>query len=285
MEECSCTQLIVSPEYLRLLREVEVLRQEVIGLVLERNDLFYRRAPELEECYIRLVGGLENDLSRVRVETVRIKYIIDVIKLKLKFDSVVDIAEIERNATQSCEKAGAASLTSDGNEGGKQESNKDDGGDFEDCDHCDNIHQEELRLIYRKIIKALHPDIAGGEPCAGERLLKNAIVAYENRDLQLLKNIEAVLEEIDSSGLAEGKSKDMLSFLGNRIKDLKAKKQEIKESIKEAKKEFPLNQEVFLSDLRKVENVQKRLETAIEAENGKLEKLQDKLRYYKMKCN
>ena len=40
-----------------------------------------------------------------------------------------------------------------------------------------------------------------------------------------------------------------------------------------------------MSDLRKVENVQKRLETAIEAENGKLEKLQDKLRYYKMKCN
>ena len=284
MEECSCTQLIVSPEYLRLLREVEVLRQEVIGLVLERNDLFYRRAPELEECYIRLVGGLENDLSRVRVETVRIKYIIDVIKLKLKFDSVVDISEIERNATQSCEKAGAASLTSDGNEGdtregGKQEENESEGSDHEDYDH------EELRLIYRKIIKALHPDIAGGEPCAGERLLKNAIVAYENRDLQLLKNIEAVLEEIDSSGLAEGKSKDTLSFLGNRIKDLKAKKQEIKESIKEAKKEFPLNQEVFLSDLRKVENVQRRLETAIEAENGKLEKLQDKLRYYKMKCN
>ena len=284
MEECSCTQLIVSPEYLRLLREVEVLRQEVIGLVLERNDLFYRRAPELEECYIRLVGGLENDLSRVRVEAVRIKYIIDVIKLKLKFDSVVDIAEIERNATQSCEKAGAASLTSDGNEGdtregGKQEENESEGSDHEDYDH------EELRLIYRKIIKALHPDIAGGEPCAGERLLKNAIVAYENRDLQLLKNIEAVLEEIDSSGLAEGKSKDTLSFLGNRIKDLKAKKQEIKESIKEAKKEFPLNQEVFLSDLRKVEKVQRRLETAIEAENGKLEKLQDKLRYYKMKCN
>lgn len=284
MEECSCTQLIVSPEYLRLLREVEVLRQEVIGLVLERNDLFYRRAPELEECYIRLVGGLENDLSRVRVEAVRIKYIIDVIKLKLKFDSVVDIAEIERNATQSCEKAGAASLTSDGNEGdtregGKQEENESEGSDHEDYDH------EELRLIYRKIIKALHPDIAGGEPCAGERLLKNAIVAYENRDLQLLKNIEAVLEEIDSSGLTEGKSKDTLSFLGNRIKDLKAKKQEIKESIKEAKKEFPLNQEVFLSDLRKVENVQRRLETAIEAENGKLEKLQDKLRYYKMKCN
>ena len=284
MEECSCTQLIVSPEYLRLLREVEALRQEVIGLVLERNDLFYRRAPELEECYIRLVGGLENDLSRVRVETVRIKYIIDVIKLKLKFDSVVDIAEIERNATQSCEKAGAASLTSDGNEGdtregGKQEENESEGSDHEDYDH------EELRLIYRKIIKALHPDIAGGEPCAGERLVKNAIVAYENRDLQLLKNIEAVLEEIDSSGLVEGKSKDTLSFLGNRIKDLKAKKQEIKESIKEAKKEFPLNQEVFLSDLRKVENVQRRLETAIEAENGKLEKLQDKLRYYKMKCN
>ena len=263
---------------------MEALRQEVIGLVLERNDLFYRRAPELEECYIRLVGGLENDLSRVRVEAVRIKYIIDVIKLKLKFDSVVDIAEIERNATQSCEKAGAASLTSDGNEGdtregGKQEENESEGSDHEDYDH------EELRLIYRKIIKALHPDIAGGEPCAGERLLKNAIVAYENRDLQLLKNIEAVLEEIDSSGLAEGKSKDTLSFLGNRIKDLKAKKQEIKESIKEAKKEFPLNQEVFLSDLRKVENVQRRLETAIEAENGKLEKLQDKLRYYKMKCN
>ena len=279
MEGRMCTQLIISPEYLRLLREVEVLRQEVIGLVLERNDLFYRRAPELEECYIRLVGGLENDLSRVRVEAVRIKYIIDVIKLKLKFDSVVDIAEIERNATQSCEKAGAGQSES------KDECDDNCEAGIDGETDIENIDLEELRIIYRRIIKALHPDIMGGEPCAGERLLKNAIVAYENRDLQLLKNIEAVLEEIDSSGLAEGKSKDTLSFLGNRIKDLKAKKQEIKESIKEAKKEFPLNQEVFLSDLRKVENVQRRLETAIEAENGKLEKFQDKLRYYKMKCN
>lgn len=279
MEGRMCTQLIISPEYLRLLREVEELRQEVIGLVLERNDLIYRKAPELEECYIRLVGGLESDLSRVRVETVRLKYIIDIIKLKLQFDSVVDIAEIEKRATESCEKAGAGQSES------KDECDDNCEAGIDGETDIENIDLEELRIIYRRIIKALHPDIMGGEPCAGERLLKNAIEAYENRDLQLLKNIEEILKEIDGSESAMYESENVLVFLKNRKAELKEKGKCIRENIEAVMRDFPLNQEKFLSDVRRVENRQKKLTTQIEAENGKLEKLQDKLRYYKLKCN
>ena len=101
----------------------------------------------------------------------------------------------------------------------------------------------------------------------------------------MLKNIEEVLKEIDGSESAMYESENVLVFLKNRKAELKEKGKCIRENIEAVMRDFPLNQEKFLSDMRRVENRQKKLTTQIEAENGKLEKLQDKLRYYKLKCN
>ena len=142
---------------------------------------------------------------------------------------------------------------------------------------------EELRLYYRKIIKLLHPDIGAVSAEAGERLLKDAIEAYEYRDIYVLKQISAALEEPEYRKESETDI-DILMRLRRKKEFLTGKIEILENSIKLIKQEFPFDMEKLLSDPEKLEKRQKKLEKNISAEKEKLERLKNRLRYYKIKC-
>ena len=268
--------LILSPEFEKLINEIKILRTKMVELILQKNELLYTRKPELQEVYIRCIGKLENELDELHMESVRTKYITDMIRIRLQFHREVNIEEIEKKADGQ-ETVFLPGYVMQQIEKEKEERSKTAGTGFSKCE------AEELRLYYRRIIKLLHPDIGAVSAEAGERLLKDAIEAYEYRDIYVLKQISAALEEPEYRKESETDI-DILMRLRRKKEFLTGKIEILENSIKLIKQEFPFDMEKLLSDPEKLEKRQKKLEKNISAEKEKLERLKNRLRYYKIKC-
>lgn len=273
MKEQPVTALIISPEFEMLIGRISKLREAIIELILEKNELLYKKKPELQNIYIRCIGRLEDELYNLRMESIRVKYITDLIRINISFSEDVDIKEIEARADAACKPNVTEREISEDNideaGAGKTEANE--------------IDIEELKTLYRKIMKLLHPDIGRVDSSSGERLLKSAIEAYEYMDIQALKNIYDALYEPGGDMLLSAYGNNIFTELENRIETLEKKKTVLENSISLMRSAFPFDKEQFLSDPNKVRHEQKKLETGINSERKKLEKLKDRLRFYKIR--
>ena len=273
METGETGALIISPEYERLVKKLKELRSGIIELILEKNELLYKKKPELINIYLRSVGNLEVELCEIRAEAVRIKYITDVIRIRMQFKREIDIEYIERKAY---EEGSVVFKKIEIPENEREEEKKEK--------PLNKYEEEELKLIYRKVIKLLHPDLGADRTPAEERLLRDAIEAYEYRDVHALRSIALALEDSGTDYKYFRQDEDILTALAGKISVLYKRKEVLDESLKQIKSDFPFNHEQFLSDPVKVEKKQKKLEAGISSEKEKLEKLKDKLRYYKCRC-
>lgn len=260
--------LILSPEFERLRNEIKELRTLMVELILEKNELLYKRKPELQEVYSRCIGKYETELNELRMESVRLKYITDIIRIKLQFRREVNIEEIEKKADEQYRIYLPAYVL-------EQMAREKAQHKFSKCE------AEELRLYYRKIIKLLHPDIGAVSAEAGERLLKDAIEAYEYRDVQVLIQIASALDEPERRSGSEADG-DILGSLKKKKEYLSRRVEILERSIGLINQEFPFDMEKLLTDAEKLERRQKKLEKSITAEREKLDRLKDRLRYYKI---
>ena len=269
MKEQGDTAIIISPEYEKMLREVTRLRNKVIELVLEKNELLYKKKPELLNIYMSCIGVLENKLYELRMESIRIRYITELMRLNSNLSKKVDVKEIEEKADSFL----PVSLPEEenGEEVPEQEAVEEE------------IDPDELKLLYRNVIKLLHPDIGMEDSLACERLLKDAIEAYEYKDVQVLKTIYQALKELGEKELITGHCADLISDLEKRIVKLKDERVNLEQSLKDIKGKFPFDQEKFLTDPDRVSKKQRKLEKDISAETEKLEKLKDRLRFFKIR--
>ena len=274
MNEQGMTNLIISPEFERLTKEIYRLRNLIVELLIEKNELIYKKRPEMQELYIRNIGNLEDELHELKLESIRLKYINEMIRIRVQFRRKVDIKEIEKRADANC------AVTSE-----KKKEDTDKSSSTEKGNASNIYEDEEIRLLYRKIIKLLHPDIGMVDSIAGEKLLKDAIEAYEYKDYHVLKNIASALDELGSDTHEAGRGEDIFRTLERKIVMLNEKRKNIEDSIRFMRSEFPLNQEALLSDPDKISKRQKKLESGIKAERAKVERLQDRLRYYKLKTS
>ena len=270
MNNQAMTSLILSPEFERLTGEIYRLRNIIVELLIEKNELIYKKRPEMQELYVRSIGNLEDELHELKLESIRLKYITDMIRIRIQFRRKVNIDEIEKRADENY----AVNFHKSA-EHGKSNEKK------EDFEPGKIYEDEEIRIIYRRIIKMLHPDIGMVDNDAGEKLLKDAIEAYEYKDIPVLKSIAAALDELGSDTHTPGQGDDIFNALKRKIERLNEKKKSIEDSIKFLKSEFPLNQEQLLSDPVKVSKKQKKLESGISSEKEKVKKLQNKLKDYK----
>ncbi len=268
MKEQGDTAIIISPEYEKMLREVTRLRNKVIELVLEKNELLYKKKPELLNIYMSCIGVLENKLYELRMESIRIRYITELMRLNSNLSKKVDVKEIE-------EKADSFLPVS------FPEEEIEEAPDQEDVK--EEIDPDELKLLYRNVIKLLHPDIGMEDSLACERLLKDAIEAYEYKDIQVLKTIYQALKELGEKELITGHCADLISDLEKRICKLKDERDNLEQSLKDIKGKFPFDQEKLLTDPDRISKKQRKLEKDISAETEKLEKLKDRLRFFKIR--
>ncbi|MDO4481938.1 MAG: molecular chaperone DnaJ, partial [Bacillota bacterium] len=122
---------------------------------------------------------------------------------------------------------------------------------------------KELKKLYRKIVKALHPDINPDVSEAQVQLFDNAVSAYKNGDLVTLR----IIGEMVGSSQMHEQHKDAVTQLVEERERLKGLLKSIRESIDNIKSEYPYTMKAILEDTEKTVHKRHELESILEQYN------------------
>ena len=242
----SIGNVIVFPDFEKLKNEVEKMRTELSMLLLERDELQFVICKNIETEYMLKLGSIEYRAYEAQCLSLRLKRKIELIQAKKNRQEKIIISAIEevldnefveyqRQLDEQITKMNAALKRS------KAEILTDE-------------ENKELKKLYRKIVKALHPDINPDVSEAQVNLFDNAVQAYKNGDLNTLRIIG---EMVGNSPLPE-QHKDALTQLNEEKDRLQHLLKAIRDSIEQIKSEYPYTMKEIIKDEEQTEQKKKR---------------------------
>ena len=255
VEVSSSSNVIVFPDFEKLKSEVEKKRTELSMLLLERDELQFVICKNIETEYMLKLGSIEYKAYEAQCAALRLKRKIDLIQAKKNRQEKIiisaieetldeEFAEYQKQLDEQIDKVNAAIKRS------KAEVLADE-------------ENKELKKLYRKIAKALHPDINPDVSEAQVQLFDNAVSAYKSGDLGTLRIIS---EMVGNNPLPE-QHKDAMTQLVEERERLEGLLESIRESIENIKSEYPYTMKDILEDTKKTEQKKQELESVIEQYN------------------
>lgn len=240
--------IIVFPDFQKLKDDVERLRTELSMLMLERDELRFVICKNIETEYMLKIGSLEYKAYEAQCAALRLKRKIELIQARKNRQEIINLTvidktldeeflEYEKKLNEQVEKMNDALEHSKG-------------------EYLSEADNKELKKLYRKIVKVLHPDINPDVTAAQVKMLDNAINAYKNGDLKSLRIID---EMVGDHKLPE-KHQDALTQLKEEKERLDRMVASIQESITKIKSEYPYCVKDILEDEKKVEQKKAELE-------------------------
>lgn len=253
--ENDCNNVIAFPDFEKLKNEVEKMRTELSMLLLERDELQFVICKNIETEYMLKLGSIEYKAYEVQCAALRLKRKIELIQAKKNRQEKVIISSIEETLD---------------NEFAEYQKHLDEQIDKMNdalrrskAEVLSDEENKELKKLYRKIVKALHPDINLDVSEAQVQLFNNAVLAYKNGDLGTLKIIS---EMVGNNPLPE-QHKDAMTQLVEEQKRLQGLLKSIRESIENIKSEYPYTMKDILEDTEKTEQKKQELESILEQYN------------------
>lgn len=261
--------IILHPEYEKVCGEIIELKTQLSALLSERDELLYHICKNIEADYMIKIGTLEYKAYKYFCMTLRIKRKIELIQAKLNRQEIValplieqqldkEYAEYEQSLKDRMDTINAAVQRMAGT-------------------LLTDEEDELLKKLYRQIVKKLHPDLNPKITEEELTLFHNAVIAYENGDLTIIKSIAMMVEEITPGGNDFG--------LNDGLSELRATKEKFLESqkgilvqIEKIKSSFPYNQKDFLQDEVAVKIYRNDLQVEIEEERKAFEQYELKLK-------
>lgn len=255
VEVSSSSNVIVFPDFEKLKSEVEKKCTELSMLLLERDELQFVICKNIETEYMLKLGSIEYKAYEAQCAALRLKRKIDLIQAKKNRQEKIiisaieetldeEFAEYQKQLDEQIDKVNAAIKRS------KAEVLSDE-------------ENKELKKLYRKIAKALHPDINPDVSEAQVQLFDNAVSAYKSGDLGTLRIIS---EMVGNNPLPE-QHKDAMTQLVEERERLEGLLESIRESIENIKSEYPYTMKDILEDTKKTEQKKQELESVIEQYN------------------
>ena len=246
--------IIISPEYLKLIEEIKKLKEDIASLYEERDELIYHICKNIESEYISKVGILEYKLYEFQCKALRLKRKIELYQIKINRQETPNEEEIEEKLDIEY-KEYEEKLS-------KMSSDLQDVLNRKNYKTLSEENAKELKNIYRKLIKKLHPDLNKENAIKNKNLLLQVTQAYENGDLETLRNLELLTDEIiEKENIETGEIEE--------LKQSKSKYEaivnELLEKIKKIKESFPYNQKEFLKNEVLVQKRKDELEAEIKS--------------------
>ena len=244
--------LILFPDFEKLKNEVEKLRTELSMLLLERDELQFVICKNIETEYMLKLGSIEYKAYEAQCAALRLKRKVELIQArKNRQEKVVisviegtldrEFAEYQKQLDEQIDKMNYALKRSKAEELSDEEI-------------------KEVKKLYRKIVKALHPDMNPDVSGVQMQLFENAILAYKNGDLETLRIIG---EMVGNDPLPEQHQDTMTQLVAERER-LQGLLKSIRESIENIKSEYPYTMKDILEDAEKTEQKRQELEGILE---------------------
>ncbi len=123
---------------------------------------------------------------------------------------------------------------------------------------------KELKSLYRKIVKALHPDNKKNRTDKDDELLMEAKKAFEEGNLERLRQIAEMIEDEDVEKRF-GNNPEDIEALKDLKQRLKTRLMQLEREIQHIKSSFPYAEKEFLSDDDAVAAKQEELNKIIES--------------------
>lgn len=247
----STGNVIVFPDFEKLKSEVEKMRTELSMLLLERDELQFVICKNIETEYMLKLGSIEYKAYQAQCLSLRLKRKIELIQAKKNRQEKVIISAIEK--TLDTEFAEYQKRLDE------QINKMNDALKRSKAEVLTDEENKELKKLYRKIVKALHPDI---NPDASETqvdLFDNAVQAYKNGDLNTLR----IIGEMVGNSPLPGHHKDALTQLNEEKERLQNLLKAIRDSIEQIKSEYPYTMKEIIEDEEQIEQKKRELENIL----------------------
>ena len=254
-EVSSSGNVIVFPDFEKLKSEVEKMRTELSMLLLERDELQFVICKNIETEYMLKLGSIEYKAYEAQCAALRLKRKIELIQAKKNRQEKVIISAIEE--TLDTEFAEYQKQLDE------QINKMNDALKRSKAEVLSDEDNKKLKKLYRKIVKALHPDINPDVSETQVNLFDNAVQAYKNGDLNTLRIIG---EMVGNSPLPE-QHKDALTQLNEEKERLQHLLKAIRDSIEQIKSEYPYTMKEIIEDEEQTEQKKKELENILSQYN------------------
>lgn len=251
----STGNVIVFPDFEKLKSEVEKMRTELSMLLLELDELQFVICKNIETEYMLKLGSIEYKAYKAQCAALRLKRKIELIQAKKNRQEKVIISAIEETLDSEF-----AEYQKQLNE---QIDKMNDALKRSKAEVLSNEDNKKFKKLYRKIVKALHPDINPDVSEAQVQLFDNAVSAYKNGDLNTLKIIG---EMVGNSPLPE-QHKDALTQLNEEKERLQNLLKVIRDSIEQIKSKYPYTMKEIIEDEEQTEQKKKELENILSQYN------------------
>jgi len=233
-----------------LIKRVDELKHKLLSLLdllhYYQNDVYQ----EIMFRYDNIFGDLEDEIDDKSQESVELERKVELLRLKmrkgetindnsLRFVNLIVQREAQRNNTFDKSSSFHNSFKKSNvfnNSESQVERNK---------YHCEVNNNYELPLLYRNLVKKLHPDVSG-ESDEFNRFWDNVQHAYRSSDVERLRLLHLSLCTLDN--ISSVKQKNAEVALKTQIFELEQSIKQQENRIRSMKKQEPYNLEDKLND-------------------------------------
>ncbi len=251
----AAANIIIFPDYEKLKNEVEKIRIELSMLLLERDELQFVTCKNIETEYMLKFGSIEYKAYEAQCTALRLKRKIELMQAKKNRQEKLIIADIEevlngefaeyqKRLDEQIDKMNAALKWSR-------------------LEVLSAEDSKELKMLYRKIVKALHPDINPDVSGAQIRLLDNAMQAYQNGDLNTLR----IIREMLGGDSLQEEHEDAMRQLVDEKERLQSLCKDMRRNIAEIKSEYPYIMKEILESSEKTKQRREEIENILNQYN------------------
>lgn len=243
--------LVLFPEIEELQKEIERLRTELSMLMTDRDELRFVICRNIEMVYMLRLGGLEHQAFSLQCKYLRLKRKAEMIQARLNRQEPVDLKRIDEALDE--EFAVYQAQLDEQIQKMKEAAKR------SESESLTPEETKELKKRYRRIVKALHPDLNPDVTQAQIELFHQAVRAYESGDLLTLRMIDdmVVQEELPPE------TQDPALTLQTKRDQLRKLTETVRKQIDEIKSSFPYTEKELINDEAKIAERRENLQTLI----------------------
>ncbi|MBP6964640.1 MAG: hypothetical protein KBC96_09565 [Armatimonadetes bacterium] len=253
------------PEFERMSEECARRRQELAELFEEYEYLNKTLIPNIEATYLTVIGTLQYELLQVQIRVRRLRRKCELIQAALNRGEPVDIGAIENQLDLEFQEWMLRLQSS-----------------YADLRYAElrlshlmtEEESEEFRSLFRRLVKKLHPDVNPDQSEAAKNLWLQVQAAYENGDLEQLRALALLAEDIPEDYTLP----DSLNLMRDKLSSLMDKILMMRERLEKLRGHPLLQMEDKLNDRDWVSSQQEVIREQISHEQEQLSALEEMLK-------